>query len=384
MSSISETPVSDFDAAVRLLSDGTNVAIYNDLGLPSVYVRRDKGNLSQVLNSSYFETNRVHHAFMVNGVEIPAFYMGKYLATVYKGRALSLPLQDPSASTVTASNRGNANGNNVNFNNAKIWCEANGPGFHLPTIAEYAWIALQSRRKATLPAGNNNYGKSSKKGYEKGIISFKNSLLDGRTLTGSGPVSWNDNWSPDGICDLNGNVYEWQGGYRTVDGEIQIIAENDAAMQYEQTPESTLWKAILPDGSLVAPGTAGTLKWDYINDPGTSATGSPYCLNTTVVNRQTREETFGQMLLNDLQAAAGVKVPDILKALALMPDGENASTGGGYGNNCTYMKNIGERMTERGGNWYDGDNAGVFCWNSLQRTYNSSGVGFRPAFIPGI
>ena len=216
MAEISKTPVSDFDAAVRLLSGGTNVAIYNDLGMPSIYVRRDKGGIWNVINGTNTAT---HYAFIVNGVEIPAFYMGKYLATVYKGRALSLPLQDPTTNLVSYANRGNAPSNYVNFDNAKIWCEANGAGFHLPTIAEYAWIALLSRKNGTMPRGNNAGGTDIFAMYDKGIASYVTNdgfgnYLTRRTLTGSGPATWNDNWQPDGICDLNGNVYEWQGGYR--------------------------------------------------------------------------------------------------------------------------------------------------------------------------
>ena len=378
MTSISNTPISDFDAAVRLISGGTNVAIYNDLGLPSIYVRRDRGLISDVITGGPEE---VHPAFIVDGSEVPAFYMGKYLATVYKGRALSLPLQDPAANKVDASNKGSAVGNNVNFDNAKIWCEANGAGFHLPTIAEYAWIALLSRMNGTMPNGNNNYGAASEAACERGVASYYG---DGnnvyRTLTGSGPATWNDTHRPDGICDLNGNVYEWQGGYRTVDGELQILPDNDAAMQYSQAAGSALWKAILQDGTLAAPGTAGSLKWDYTTNPGTSTGGIPFRLNTTIVNRQTIESTYGHMSLSNLTAAEGVNVPLLLKALALMPDG----TSGSYGSDYVYMKNIDERMTERGGNWYDSGRTGVFCWNSLQRSYNSTGVGFRPAFIPGI
>ena len=70
MTSISNTPVSDFDAAVRLISGGTNVAIYNDLGLPSIYVRRDRGLISDVIDGGPSTT---HYAFIVNGSEIPAF-----------------------------------------------------------------------------------------------------------------------------------------------------------------------------------------------------------------------------------------------------------------------------------------------------------------------
>lgn len=382
MTSISNTPVSDFDAAVRLISGGTNVAIYNDLGLPSIYVRRDKGLISDVIT---YGSATTHYAFKVNGAEVPAFYMGKYLATVYKGRALSLPLQDPAANKVDASNKGNAIGNNVNFDNAKLWCEANGAGFHLPTIAEYAWIALLSRKNGTMPHGNNYYGAELDASHEKGVASFygaDNNVY--RTLTGSGPATWNDNHRPDGICDLNGNVYEWQGGYRTVDGELQIFPDNDAAMQYSQAATSPHWRAVLQDGSLVEPGTADTLKWDYVYEPETATTGAGFLLNTTIVNRQKSESTYGTSQLGNLQAAYGVDVPEILKALALMPEDNFVPDYRLYGGDHVYMKNIGERMTERGGNWYDVARTGVFCWNSLQRTYNSTGVGFRCAFIPGI
>ncbi len=99
------------------------------------------------------------------------------------------------------------------------------------------------------------------------------------------PVSWSDNWQEDGIWDLNGNVYEWQGGYRTVDGEIQIIPDNNAAKQISQGSESTLWKAIMPDGSLVDPGTPGTLKWDYSNPVPEEGSGEyAFKLNTVLEN----------------------------------------------------------------------------------------------------
>lgn len=378
MAEISKTPVSDFDAAVRLLSGGTNVAIYNDLGLPSIYVRRDKGAISDVIDGGYHST---HYAFRVNGSEVPAFYMGKYLATVYKGRALSLPLQDPTAYQVATAERGSAPNNYVNFDNAKLWCEANGAGFHLPTIAEYAWIALMSRKNGTMPNGNNSNGKDGACQYEKGVGSYFSDGNVCRTLTGSGPAKWNDNWKPDGICDLNGNVNEWQGGYRTVDGELQIFADNDAAMQYAQNKDSTLWRAILQDGTLVEPGSNGSLKWDYIDGTPSSGTSNYWFrLNTTIINTVDNEKAFGSNGLTSLQAANGIIVPDRLKALALMPDGN-----GGYGGESSFMRNIGERIMVRGGGWNLGSVAGVFCAGcEAQRSQYSASIGFRPAFIPGI
>ena len=378
MAGLSKAPVSDFDAAVRLLSGGTNVAIYNDLGLPSIYVKKPHGLLSDVITT---ESTDVHPAFRVDGALIDAFYMGKYLARVYKGRALSLPLQNPSSGSVASSDRGDASSNYVNFDNSKIWCEANGPGFHLPTIAEYAWIALQSRKNGTMPRGNNNYGKDHSAAWEKGIgASFDGDTIK-KTLTGSGPATWNDNRKPDGICDLNGNVYEWQGGYRTNNGELQIFADNDAAKQYGQGASSTLWRAILQDGTLVDPGTAGSLKWDYVDGTPSSGTGSyGYRLNTVLANAVDNDTAYGNMSFVSLAAASGVTVPDLLKALALMPEDS-----GSYGSDYVYMRNRGERLVYRGGYWDYTSAAGVFgCAGYYARSNSGGNIGFRPAFIPGI
>ena len=371
MAEISKIPVSDFDAAVRLLSGGTNVAIYNEQGMPSIYVRRDKGLISDVIDGG---SNDVHYAFKVNGVEIPAFYMGKYLATVYNGRALSLPLQHPTTNKLTSGGT-----TPVNFQNAKRWCEDNGSGFHLPTIAEYAWIALLCKKNDTMPSGNTNYGKNGSASYLHGV----GSIIDeeGRvcsTLTGSGPAYWNDTLNPDGICDLAGNVCEWQGGYRTVNGEIQIFADNDAAMKYDQMDGSTLWKAILRDGSLVAPGAPNTLKWDYTQDPGNDAT--TFRLNTTLEFKQTSDTAYGAICFAKLKTA-GFSVSERLKALALMPEVEDAF----FPHEFVYMRNLGTRYSYRGGSWSNGLDAGVFNVNGCSKATNYYPyVGFRPAFIPGI
>jgi hypothetical protein len=387
MTSISNTPVSDFDAAVRLISGGTNVAIYNDLGLPSIYVRRDRGLISDVITGGPSTT---HYAFIVNGAEIPAFYMGKYLATVYKGRALSLPLQDPAAGSVTDINRGTAPSKYVTFDNAKIWCEANGAGFHLPTIAEYAWLALLCDKNGT-PRGNTGDGWAANiQSFEKGVRSHTDSYTSkgGRTLTGSGPASWNDNLLPDGICDLVGNVCEWQAGYRTVNGELQIFPDNDAAMQYSQAADSTLWKAILQDGTLVPPGTVDTLKWDFFSIPDSTNNDAPFRLNTKLEFQQTSTVSNGMIEFRTLTAASGVIVPERLKALALMPRvpyGTEAYSSN-YGNDYVYMKNLDERFVYRGGKYSGRENdTGMFVASGRNpRSFNDAGIGFRCAFIPGI
>ena len=63
---------------------------------------------------------------------------------IINGRAYSLAHRDPNVY--------------INFDQAKIACDAKGPGFHLGTMAEWACIALWCRKNGTMPRGNNSYG----------------------------------------------------------------------------------------------------------------------------------------------------------------------------------------------------------------------------------
>ncbi len=191
-----------------------------------------------------------------------------------------------------------------------------------------------------------------------------------RTLTGSGPVSWFHDNTPAGIADLTGNVWEWQRGMRMVDGEIQIIPDNDAAAtDADHSPASALWKAIMPNGSLVAPGTAGSLKW---NATGADGAGSPEL--DTAVTSQSDGTTSATAMYKDVAAAAGVTVPNLLKLLGLFPHDATIERG------RFYMRNEGERLPFRGGNWSLGSNAGLFALNlNNPRSNVNTNIGFRPA-----
>lgn len=366
----------DFELAVALLSGGSNTVIYDNVGLPSIMVKFDKKLISELINGG---SSGPHPAFLVEGVEVPAFYCSKYQNIVYRGRAYSLPLQDPAAYYIDASDKGAAPSTGVNFDNSKIWSEAKGPGWHLLTNAEWAAIALWCRKNNCMPRGNNQYGKDYSAPWEKGIMTFMADATNiGRVATGSGPASWSHDGTPAGIWDLNGNVYEWVGGYRTVDGEIQIIPDNIAAKQILQTLESTRWKAILPDGSLVDPGTPGTLKWDFLTKPSGDV-GAQFQLVTTITNRPDDDLPYGSNSFAALTAASGVTVPEILKSLALFP-----ADSGDHGGDYIYMRNRGERLAFRGG-WYGTSGAGVFFMGGGHpRSHVSAIIGFRSAYIPGI
>ena len=356
----------DLKVAVEALTGGNNSVIFDVDGYPSIVVKFDKKQIADLITDGSAST---HPAFIVNGVEVPAIYISKYQNFVMNGKAYSLPFKDPAVY--------------VNFDQAKQYCEAKGAGHHLMTNAEWAAIALWCRKNNCMPRGNNNYGKDHSAAWEKGIVTYRYEdggvTRDGRVATGSGPVSWSHDGTPAGIWDLNGNVYEWVGGYRTLDGEIHVIPDNNAAAQIDQGLNSTLWKAILENGSLVDPGTADTLKWDYLSMPSGSS-GFAFRLVKNITNRPDDDSPYGSNSFATLAAIEGLTVPEILKALAIMP-ADNGDHGGDY----LYMRNRGERLGARGGNWVNTSLAGVFSLGGFNaRSDSPHYLGFRSAFIPGI
>ncbi len=52
-----------------------------------------------------------------------------------------------------------------------------------------------------------------------------------------------------------------------MDGEIQVIPDNDSALNVDESINSALWKAIDISGKLVPPGSPDTYKYDGVN-PG--------------------------------------------------------------------------------------------------------------------
>ncbi len=346
----------------------TNEVLLDDKGMPSVYVRIPKFKISDVITGG---SDSVHPAFIVNGQEIDEIYISKYQNIIVNDRAYSLPGQDPAV--------------NLNFDRAVTVCKNKGAGFHLMTNAEWAAIALWCRKNSCMPKGNNYYGRDSADSTYEAIAASRETSGDNigrinRVLTGTGPVSWSHNGERSGIWDLNGNVYEWVGGYRTVAGEIQVLANNNAAdSSLSQAADSAQWKAILSDGTLVAPGTTNTLKWDYTADPGTTSASKAFELATALAHQQTVDAPYGGQSFETLTAHAGVSVPELLKALALFPADAN-SHGGDY----FYMRNqaADERLLLRGGDWHYGAFSGVFCgYGSYVRSYAYGGLGFRSAFV---
>lgn len=340
----------DLKLSIEALSGGKNTVLFDDLGMPSVMVPFPKLKMSDLIAGG---SENIHPAFSVDGVEKSVIYVSKYQNIVLNERGYSLPMRDPRAS--------------LNFDQAVSYCRNKGKGWSLTPYSLWSAIALWCRKNGTMPRGNNNYGADHAYGHEKGVPTYYESGKIARCATGSGPNTWNHNWMPDGIADLNGNVWEWCAGMRLMNGEIQIIPyANCMAADASMGASSTFWKAIAADGTLVEPGTAGTLKYNYVS-------GHIQLTSGDITPEDTwRGDTYQNMTLD-----SALTVPEIAKALLIYPD----EPGGDYGGDGHYMNNSGERLPICGGYWGNTSNAGVFgVYLYDPRSGSNSNIGFRSAY----
>lgn len=341
----------DLQGAVAQFGAGNKV-IYDDIGMPSIMYGVPKMKYSDIITGG---TDEVLPFWIVDGEEKNTIWVSKFPNIVESDRAYSLGMKLPK--------------NYITFDQAVTACKNKGNGWHLNQTGIFACLNLLSQKLGTVPHGNTNYGKDYYHAYEHGIQPQGETQ---RTLTGSGEPTWYHNHDTSGIADLCGNVWEWTGGLRLVDGEIQIIPYgNCMKLDCDMSATSTLWKAIMPDGTLVEPGTAGTLKIDR-----TSASDATLRINTSVTTRTT-DSNDTNVVFKDTKAASGVSIPKLLIALGLFPD----SGVTGYGNDRFWARNNGERLPVRGSTFYHTSLSGPSALALSDVRSNSYGnIGFRSAF----
>lgn len=358
--------MNDFDTSnfdLEQASGGRNKIILDDLGNPSVMVAVPAFKISDVIDNGSDEWDP---AFIITENDkkylIPVIWASKYQNIVVNDRAYSLAGKTPTT--------------NIDFDHAIEVCRNKGDGWHPITNATWLAVALWSKKNGTQPYGNNNYGSDIDKPWIHGEAATYDS--DGRVnfiKTGSmGALSSHDG-TDFGIMDLNGNEWEWTAGLRLNDGEINIIPNNNAAKYTcDMSVNSSEWKAILPDGTLVAPGTNGTLKFDYTATPAVNT--SSFELATSITHKQPDDTAYGNKEFEKFTAHSGVNVPMILKTLGIFPADLE-----GYKGDHIWFKNNGERLLLCGGNWLHGAEAGVFNLNfNNPRTYFSHTIGFRSCY----
>lgn len=303
-----------------------NEVIFDDRGRPDILV--------------VFTPDELKLPDTLKGRKVKEYAISKYPNTMIDGRPYSLPFMPPAV--------------NVNHDEAIRLCEAKGHGWHLITNDEWAALARQSWENDTVPTGNTNSGKSHSHPEQKGTT-YQNSY--GKTLTGSGPIEWNHDRTAEGVADMAGNVWEHVGGVRFLNGQAQIIPNNEAAAGADQSPDSKEWTAIYtPDGDPVYYNVKdGEIVLQPTAPEGKDYDGVPFC---------------------DLHERADMDVPDKLIELGLYP------APGYESEEYFWLDTDGERCVFRGGAWGSGPHAGVF---SLYGDYSRSNVytciGFRSALV---
>lgn len=274
----------------------------------------------------------------LRGKTVKEYLISKYPNTLIDGVPYSLPFQKPATS--------------VSHDEAIELCQSKGPGWHLLTNDEWAALARQSWENDTIPTGNTRNGHSHSHPEQTGTT-YDGS---GKTLAGSGPIQWNHDRTAEGVTDLVGNVCEHVGGIRFLNGQVQVIPDNGAAAGADQSERSKEWQAIY------------------------TADGDPIYFNPVdgeifVQPCEAIEKDYDGVRFTELHASE-IDVPDKLIELGLYPPQEYE------GDDYFWVDNDGERCVCRGGDWSDGEDAGLFSlYGGRPRSNSAAPLGFRSAYV---
>lgn len=358
--------------------------------------------------------NHTHPAFIVNGQEISRRLIAVYKGGNFNNAAHSIPNVAPLV--------------NLGADQLLAKIKACGTGFGPKTVADSGLLLLLAKKLGcSTVKGNNSYGVDYRdgtkwatganisvgntrvfQGVEYTALVAHTSALENKpdicplywergrriggipvasqisndnpnglnTLTGSGPLSWRFGGKANGIDDLTGNCFDQDYGYRIVSGEIQILADNNAADPSADLSEnSAAWKAILPNSSdstytLVTPGTAGTLHWNWLNSKWTLDTETA----DSVLTLGSKSTAFKDLAVNTDHLPY---VPCIMQELGLFPISGDTTQGD------TYMNIVeGGRFPRRGGYYNDASGTGLgYVYASGARSHSGAYFGVRSGFF---
>lgn len=389
-----------------------NKVVYDSAGgVAGVFVRFPKMKSSELDPSL---PNHTHPAFIVNGVEQDAIWLGKYKASNIDGNGdspvFSLPGADPAIgaandllarirsagsgiSGMTVADAGfllllaQKEGWTARGNTATGCCHLDGSVWKAGDAMAvdevrlfkgwtYTCIQAHTTSAALKPDISPEYWR--RDGYIGGVMcgDHFNDIYQCtyHVVGGSGPLSWFLGGDPASLWEPIGSTMDIQYGYVVTNGELRILANNDAASpDADLSATSAAWKAILPhagdDGyDLVAPGTAGTLHWTWQNSKITLDTVEP------TFDSNSRRMNFRQLAVNSANLPY---VPCIVRELGLFPTNGSVMPGS-YQIAFTQT----ERMPCRGGGGITGGYSGLgYIVATNTRTTISPSYGSRPRWM---
>ena len=348
-----------------------NKLLYDDKGLPSVMVFIPKFKLSEVITGG---ADAYHPAFIINGTVVDGIYISKYQNVVENGRAYSLPGKDPA--------------NNMTWDTARGYCEAKGAGWHMMTKAEWGMIALWCKAHGIFPKGNNSYGKDTTETTYQAIpmtYTSDNPPKIAHTATGTGPLTWSHDGTMKGIMDLNGNVSEWEGGFRTVYGELQFLSNdhavpgNDGADKSHSQAANGKWMALdASTGQFITPNGSGTTT----NSVKVAKVSNKPKYVISIAEGQTGDSISSGIHEITCSEDIGDAAKKVLRAFALLPEDGAVAADYGDGDQLYFNNNAAERLVGGGGSYGSTSSAGVFFSNGsgYARSGTHSSFGFRAAY----
>lgn len=358
--------------------------------------------------------NHTHPAFIIDGVEQDAIWLGKYKAGELSsgGTLYSLPGILPMRS--------------LDMDGLLQRMKAAGSGITGMTVADYGFLLLLAQKEGWDPHGNTNYGQwhndatvwetdkaltiGTVRAYEGwtytclqahttsaalkpdiapaywqrekqiGGVSIDTAIdathqTGYRTVNGSGPMEWYLGNDPGSMADIIGSSIEANYGHRLVNCELQILPNNNAAsLNADLSGSSSAWRAILPNANddgytLVTPGTTGTLHWTWANSKITLDNVAP------TFDNQSRGTNFNALGVNTTHVPY---VPHIIKELGLFPTTGSSMRGLYYINFSST-----ERLPWRGGAYRYGNSSGLGYVNSaIIRSLANEVLCARPRWIP--
>ncbi len=328
--------------AVERASGGQQTVIYDAAGNANVMFVLPRFTYADLGMTADMGTGDVTAFDFGSGSIKSEIFIGAYLAS--GSGAVSAPRQDPRPW--------------LDHTAARNACSAKGAGWHLMTAHEWAAIALWCMANGYEPIGNTNWGRSHAKTWLFGGRGDGRSPGDtaglGSTKTGSMGAEATHDRTLGGIADLVGNVWEWQDGFLLQDGRFKLSSHNtqiEAAWAFADA----FLDASTPTGGSAILSNAVNNRLGAIGDNANAGNSA---------DAEWRAMTKSGSYVSN-QAMKRL----LLEPAGALPQGR------------IYMRNFGERLPFRGGNWGDGASAGLaalILGSSRVSTYTS--FGFRPAF----